>query len=124
MGTIDFVVAGPNPQISQTVVNSLAVTNVTAAIGGADQMSVEEIRNYISFNFAAQNRAVTLNDYVSELRTMPATFGAPAKVGVTEVENKVNVKYIILYTRREINIQCKFTHLRTIYLIIYLTIEC
>jgi hypothetical protein len=97
VGTIDFVVAGPNPQISQTVLNSLSVTNVTAAIGGADPMSVEEIRNYISFNFAAQNRAMTINDYVSELRTMPATFGAPAKVGVTELENKV-VLNVLSYT--------------------------
>ena len=97
VGTIDFVVAGPNPQISQTVVNSLSVTNVTAAIGGADQMSVDEIRNYISFNFAAQNRAVTINDYVSELRTMPAIFGAPAKVGVTEIENKVMLN-VLSYT--------------------------
>ena len=97
IGTIDFVVAGPNPQISQTVVNSLSVTNVTAAIGGADQMSVDEIRNYIAFNFAAQNRAVTINDYVSELRTMPAVFGAPAKVGVTEIENKVMLN-ILSYT--------------------------
>ena len=97
IGTIDFVVAGPNPQISQTVVNSLSVTNVTAAIGGADQMSVDEIRNYIAFNFAAQNRAVTINDYVSELRTMPAVFGAPAKVGVTEIENKVMLN-VLSYT--------------------------
>ena len=97
IGTIDFVVAGPNPQISQTVVNSLSVTNVTAAIGGADQMSVDEIRNYIAFNFAAQNRAVTINDYVSELRTMPAVFGAPAKVGVREIENKVMLN-ILSYT--------------------------
>ena len=97
VGTIDFVVAGPNPQISQSVLNSLSVTNVTAAIGGANPMTVDEIRNYISFNFAAQNRAMTINDYVSELRTMPATFGAPAKVGVTELENKI-ILNVLSYT--------------------------
>ena len=72
--------AGPSQQINQTVKNSLAVTNTTPAIGGANQMSAEEIRNYISFNFAAQNRGVTINDYVAKLRTMPAIFGAPAKM--------------------------------------------
>ena len=97
IGTIDFVVAGPSQQINQTVVNSLAVRNVSAAIGGADPMSTEEIRNYISFNFAAQQRAVTINDYVNKLRTMPATFGAAAKVGVTEIENKVEVN-VLSYT--------------------------
>jgi len=97
VGTNTFIVAGPNSQINQNVVDSLAVTNVTSAIGGADPMSVEEIRNYISFNFAAQNRAVSINDYVSKLRTMPSTFGAPAKVGVTEIENKVKLN-ILSYT--------------------------
>jgi hypothetical protein len=97
LGTIDFVVAGPIAQINQNVKGSLSVTNTTSAIGGADQMSIEEIRNYISFNFAAQNRAVTINDYTSKLRLMPSTFGAPAKVGVTELENKVMLN-ILSYT--------------------------
>tara|TARA_R110001583_G_scaffold117532_1_gene268659 strand:- start:645 stop:2495 length:1851 start_codon:yes stop_codon:yes gene_type:complete len=97
LGTIDFVVAGPSPQVNQNVQGSLSVTNTTSAIGGADQMSIEEIRNYISFNFAAQNRAVTINDYTSKLRLMPSTFGAPAKVGVTELENKVMLN-ILSYT--------------------------
>ena len=97
VGTIDFVVAGPSQQINQTVTNSLAVNNVTSAIGGADPMSQEEIRNYISFNFAAQQRAVTINDYVSQLRTMPSSFGAPAKVSAMEIENKVKLN-VLSYT--------------------------
>ena len=97
LGVIDFVVAGPSPQTNQNVKASLSVTNITSAIGGADQMSIEEIRNYISFNFAAQNRAVTVNDYLSKLRLMPSAFGAPAKAGVTELENKVMLN-ILSYT--------------------------
>lgn len=60
-------------------------------------MSTEEIRNYIAFNFSAQNRAVTINDYVNKIRTMPSQYGAAAKVGVTEIENKVKVS-ILSYT--------------------------
>ena len=97
LGVIDFVVAGPTPQTNQNVKASLSVTNITSAIGGADQMSIEEIRNYISFNFASQNRAVTINDYLSKVRLMPSAFGAPAKVGVTELENKVMLN-ILSYT--------------------------
>lgn len=97
LNTYDFVIAGPSQQINQSVEQSLSVTNITAAIGGADQMSLEEIRNYITYNFAAQNRAVTINDYVSKVRTMPGIFGAAAKVGVTEVENKVMLN-ILSYT--------------------------
>ena len=57
-------------------------------------MSTEEVRNYVTFNFAAQNRAVTINDYVARIRTMPAQFGAAAKVGVTEIENKVKISLL------------------------------
>ena len=48
----------------------------------------------VSFNFAAQNRAVTVNDYESIIKTMPSIFGAPAKVGVVEENNKVKIKML------------------------------
>jgi len=88
---IDFVINGPNSNINGQVEQSLTVTNVTPAIGGADAPTVEEIRNMIAYNFAAQNRAVTLNDYKSMIQTMPSTFGAPAKVNVMEEDNKVKI---------------------------------
>tara|TARA_R110001583_G_scaffold194490_1_gene365470 strand:- start:4892 stop:6745 length:1854 start_codon:yes stop_codon:yes gene_type:complete len=91
LGVIDFVVSGPVSLINSSVSNSLEVTNITSALGGDDQMSTEEVRNYVTFNFAAQNRAVTINDYIARIRTMPAQFGAAAKVGVTEIENKVKI---------------------------------
>jgi len=97
IGTIDFVVAGPSQQINQSVVASLSLTNITAAIGGANQMSVEEIRNYISYNFSAQQRAVTIKDYVARVRTIPSAYGAPAKVSATEIENKIIIN-ILSYT--------------------------
>ena len=94
LGLIDFVVSGPVSLINNSVSNSLQVTNVTSALGGDDQMSTEEVRNYVTFNFAAQNRAVTINDYIARIRTMPAHFGAAAKVGVTEIENKVKLSLL------------------------------
>ena len=97
IGLIDFVVAGPSQQVNQSVINSLSINNVTSAIGGADPMTQDEIRNYISFNFAAQKRAVTINDYVSQLRTMPSSFGSPAKASATEIENKIKLS-VLSYT--------------------------
>jgi hypothetical protein len=91
---IDFNILGPNSSINSQVSQSLIVTNVTPAIGGADQPSIEEIRNMVAYNFAAQNRAVTLNDYKSLIETMPSTFGAPAKVNVMEEDNKVKIKLL------------------------------
>ena len=91
---VDFVVNGPVSTVNTQVIQSLRVTNVTPAIGGSDQPTIEEIRNMVSYNFAAQNRAVTLNDYKSLIENMPSTFGAPAKVNVMEEDNKVKIKLI------------------------------
>ena len=67
---------------------------MTAAIGGAGIPSLEEIRNYVSFNFAAQKRAVTVQDYEAIIRNMPSEFGAPAKVSITENNNKILIQLL------------------------------
>lgn len=90
----EFDINGPVSGINSQVEQSLRVTNVTAAVGGADQPTIDEIRNMVAYNFAAQNRAVTLNDYKSLIETMPSTFGAPAKVNVQEEDNKVRIKLL------------------------------
>ncbi len=92
--TIDFALNGPNSSINDQVSQSLSVTNITPAVGGADSPTIEEIRGMIAYNFAAQNRAVTLNDYKSLIETMPSTYGAPAKVSVMEEDNKVKIKLL------------------------------
>jgi len=94
VGTINFAVTGPNNTINQQVTNSLFVNNVTAAIGGANQPSIEEIRNMVTFNFASQNRAVTVNDYNALIKKMPGKYGAPAKTAITEKDNKINIEIL------------------------------
>jgi len=94
IGTVSFFVNGPSDSINTTVVNSLRCTNVTAAIGGANYPTTEEVRNLVSYNFSAQKRAVTVNDYDSIIRTMPSQFGAPAKVSITENNNKIIVQML------------------------------
>ena len=91
---VEFNVNGPLTNVNNQVVQSLNVTNVTPAVGGSDQPTIEEIRNMVGYNFAAQNRAVTLNDYKSLIETMPSTYGAPAKVNVMEEDNKVKIKLL------------------------------
>jgi hypothetical protein len=91
---IEFIVNGPVATVNSQVIQSLRVSNITPAIGGADQPTIDEIRNMISYNFAAQNRAVTLNDYKSIIENMPSTFGAAAKVNVMEEDNKVKIKLL------------------------------
>ena len=94
IGTVSFSVNGPSESANRSVINTLQCNNVTAAIGGSNPPTTEDVRNMVSFNFAAQNRAVTVNDYNSILRTMPAQYGAPAKVAITEENNKIRIKML------------------------------
>jgi hypothetical protein len=90
VGNVLFDVNGA-VEIANAVRNSIQCTNVTAAIGGANPPSVEEVRNLVTFNFSSQNRAVTIGDYYSLIQKMPGQFGIPAKVGIIENNNKINV---------------------------------
>ena len=112
VGTIDFAVNGPSDSINSNVLNSLVVNNVTAAIGGANPPSTEEVRNMVAFNFAAQRRAVTVNDYKSLIDTMPGKFGAPAKVSITELDNKILIK-ILSYDNTGVLTQTVSNNLKT-----------
>ena len=94
IGTVSFFVNGPSEATNSSVISSLRCNNVTAAIGGAGVPTIEEIRNYVSFNFSAQKRAVTVQDYESIIRNMPAQFGAPAKVSITENDNKIMIQIL------------------------------
>ncbi len=94
LGIVDFTINGPSQQINTNVLQSLSVNNVTAAIGGSNQPTVNEVRNMVSFNFAAQKRAVTINDYKSLIDNMPGKFGAPAKTQISEFNNKISVKIL------------------------------
>ena len=94
IGTVSFAINGPSDSVNRSGINSLSCNNVTAAIGGANPPTTEDVRNLVSFNFAAQHRAVTVNDYNSIIRTMPSQFGAPAKVAITEENNKITIKML------------------------------
>ena len=91
VGNVNFDVNGDSVEIANAVRNSIQCTNVTAAIGGSNPPSTEEVRNYVTFNFSSQNRAVTIGDYYSILQKMPGQFGVPAKIGILENNNKINV---------------------------------
>lgn len=71
------------------VKNSVAVNNPSAARGGKGRDNVEEIRQNAMASFAAQNRSITREDYISRCYAMPAKYGSVAKayiVGDTQLD--------------------------------------
>jgi len=93
-GIVDIFVNGPDPSVNATVQQSLSLNNPVPALGGRDEPSVNEVRNLVRYNFAAQNRAVGIKDYLSRIALMPGEFGVPFRCGVMEEQNKVKV-YIL-----------------------------
>jgi hypothetical protein len=94
VGLANVSVIGNDNQVNNAVKNSLTVNNLFPALGGRDIPSVDEIRNMIRYNFASQNRAVTIKDYQTRITQMPGKFGIPFRCGVFEEQNKINV-YIL-----------------------------
>lgn len=60
--------------------NTLAITNPVAAIGGRNGDTPEEVRQNALRSFAEQKRMVTLNDFNVRALSLPSRFGSVAKV--------------------------------------------
>jgi len=91
---VDMFVNGSDNSVNNLVKRSLTVNNPVPALGGRDEPSVDEIRNLVRYNFASQNRAVTIKDYQARISLMPGEFGVPFRSGVFEEQNKILV-YIL-----------------------------
>lgn len=75
--------------IMNAIKDSLRCTNTTPSVCGKDAPTIDEIRNLIKYNSAAQERCVTVKDYVSRVENMPARYGSPFRIGAIEENNKV-----------------------------------
>lgn len=61
---------------SDAVISSLEPDNLDPAQGGSDAPTIQELRYFASSTFAAQKRAVTLQDYIALMYGMPSKFGS------------------------------------------------
>ncbi len=66
--------------------SSLAVTNPEPATGGRGLESIEEIRMNAMAYFSTQNRAVTKEDYITRVYSLPSKYGNVAKVYIVQDE--------------------------------------
>ena len=68
-----------NPTTANYIFNSIAVNNPDAADGGQAGDTTQEIRQNTISSIAAQQRSVTLDDYIVRALSMPPEFGTIAK---------------------------------------------
>jgi hypothetical protein len=79
-GNVTFAGPAPDPEIREDVLGSLALTNPTAATGGSNGDSPDEIRFNSLGVFGAQLRTVTQADYIVRALSLPSQYGSIAKV--------------------------------------------
>jgi hypothetical protein len=77
-----------NTTTAQFIFNSLAVNNPSAASGGSDGDTIEEIRQNSLANYNTQQRNVTADDYLIRALSMPPKFGDIAKAYTTKPSPK------------------------------------
>ena len=94
VGLNQMVINGPNINTNNSIKKTLRVNNPIPAFGGNGVPSIDMVRQMTKYNFAAQNRAVTIKDYLSRIQLMPGQFGVPFRVGVSENQNKVEVNIL------------------------------
>lgn len=63
---------------------SVATTNPLPAVGGKSEETIEEVRQNALSTFAAQQRAVTAQDYIIRSYSLPSRFGSVAKAYVIQ----------------------------------------
>lgn len=94
IGNVNMVVNGSREDFNRQVKRSLKTNNPIPAIGGNDGLSIEQIRNLIKYNFSAQFRNVTINDYLSQVYKIPGRYGSPFRANAFKENNKVVISII------------------------------
>lgn len=79
----------------QGIQDSVRVTNPVPATGGGPGETTEQVRQNAQAYFAAQNRAVTKEDYVTRVLSMPSKYGSVAKAMVQN-EGSFSVNLYVL----------------------------
>jgi hypothetical protein len=88
-----------------TVKTSLKVNNDEATTGGKGAEINEEVKLNAIAGFAAQNRVVTQNDYLTRVYSLPSKYGSVAKAQVVTYNSlDVNQNQILVGTVNEKNI--------------------
>ena len=74
-----FNTSGLSTNTSNYIFNTIAANNITAASGGQDGDTIEEIRQNSISQFSTQLRNVTQDDYLVRVLSMPAKYGVVSK---------------------------------------------
>ena len=72
------------------VIGSLEATNEDPIVGNGEDITSDELRQRAKTYYSTQNRAVTKQDYISMIHTMPAKFGSVKRASVINDPSATN----------------------------------
>ena len=96
--TVSFINNNLNSDTAQYIFDSLATNNDSAASGGQDGDTIEEIRQNSISNFSSQLRNVTADDYLVRALSMSPKYGVVAKAHVQKPKADDANSTLDLYT--------------------------
>ena len=96
--TVSFINNNLNSNTAQYIFDSLATNNDSAASGGQDGDTIEEIRQNSISNFSSQLRNVTADDYLVRALSMSPKYGVVAKAHVQKPKADDANSTLDLYT--------------------------
>ena len=76
---VKFLNSNLNSTTSNYIFSTIAVNNISAASGGSDGDTLEEIRQNSLMQFQTQMRSVTKDDYLVRALSMPSKYGSITK---------------------------------------------
>ena len=101
-GNLQFIQPNLNSATAQYVFDSFQINNPSAASGGSNGDSLEEIRQNSTAQFSSQMRTVTQDDYLIRSLSLPSQYGSIAKVYATpklasDISKKEQISSVDLY---------------------------
>ena len=72
------------PDNTQTVIDSLEVTNEKRILGDVSTPTLSELKTRVKGTYAAQNRAVTQEDYMSVIYSMASEYGSIKRCNIVQ----------------------------------------
>ena len=88
---ISYLSAEARGEEGNVVLQTLTVENTTPSVSGKDMPSEKELKYLIKYHKAAQERCVTVKDYIDRILLLPPKYGTPFRIGVAEENNKIMI---------------------------------
>jgi len=105
---------GQNQEYINQIKKTIRVRNTTPSVCGKDAPSNEELKYLIKYNKAAQERCVTVKDYIDRILNLPPKYGTPFRVGVTEENNKIMIYLLGLNSNGKLDSNLPITLVKNI----------